>query len=68
LLVAGDKPFRFYSGDICGKEILVARSFSCLAHTDNLLEIISPTNLRQYLGLADGDIVILTMHAIRQPD
>jgi len=60
--VAGSKAFRFYSADIYGNEVLVARSFSCLAVSDSLLEIISPVNLRRHLGIKDGDAVELSLH------
>jgi CTP-dependent riboflavin kinase len=60
--IAGDKPFRFYSADIYGNKVLIARSFSCLDVSDDLLEIISPVNLRCHLGLSDGDTIELALH------
>lgn len=60
--VAGNKAFRFYSADIYGNEVLIARSFSCLAVSDNLLEIIAPVNLRRHLRINDGDAVELSLH------
>jgi len=60
--IAGDKPFRFYSADIYGYKVLIARSFSCLDVSDDLLEIISPVNLRSYLRISDGDTIELVLH------
>jgi len=60
--IAGDKHFRFFSAEIYGNKVLIARSFSCLEVSDDLLEIISPVNLRSYLGISDGDTIELILH------
>ncbi len=66
--IAGDKPFRFYSADINGNKVLIARSFSCLDISDDLLEIISPVNLRSKLGISNGDTIELVLHLFSSAD
>ncbi|NCB40776.1 MAG: DUF120 domain-containing protein [Erysipelotrichia bacterium] len=56
------------TADIYGNKVLIARSFSCLAFSDNLLEIISPVNLRSHLGISDGDTIKLALHMVSVAD